>query len=398
MTFRYVDCHGLAGPMACGAVQAGMTLVGKRETEPFGIVPMEANRVFLGDAWEYQMDSPARWEPVETDIIGATVPCLVKITGGVDANNTERMHSIFRYAARVKPLAVVMETFINVLNSDYPLVKSLMKGLREETGIHYHCTHLLLNAIHTGSCLNQRRYFLVMTQAPFSVAIERPGEKPTFGGVVGDLRSLPFAWEDQDLAEEPPWDGVLRRPDNRVDGHMIEYSAMTDRIRSLTTGPTATDWMPGEKLTDLLKRHYWQNGELPDAWRSRQDRLVSTNFSIPTSDQVKAWAWDHPPLGLNMFGTVLTWHPDGRMLTYREAARVMGYPDAWLIEPLRNDPNVARYWGRGPSVTMARWVFHWVRECLEGRPGPLHGAYRGDGDDQILDVSKAIRSAELRGA
>lgn len=77
MKYAFVDAHGFAGGFAMGATQAGMRLVGKRETSNFGIPNMEANRHLLGESWESQIDANYdAWEVVESaDVVLGNPPC-----------------------------------------------------------------------------------------------------------------------------------------------------------------------------------------------------------------------------------------------------------------------------------------------------------------------------------
>ena len=66
MKYQFLDAHGFAGGFTLGAVQAGLELVGKRETSAFGVANMEANRHLLGNRWTTQVDADYdSWEVVD---------------------------------------------------------------------------------------------------------------------------------------------------------------------------------------------------------------------------------------------------------------------------------------------------------------------------------------------
>lgn len=68
---------GFAGGFTLGVVQAGFTLVGKRELPGgFGVANCEANRHLLGDQWESQTSTPEAWEVIPgTDVVFGNPPC-----------------------------------------------------------------------------------------------------------------------------------------------------------------------------------------------------------------------------------------------------------------------------------------------------------------------------------
>jgi len=72
-------------------------------------------------------------------------------------------------------------------------------------------------------------------------------------------------------------------------------------------------------------------------------------------------------------------HPsEPRLITQREAARIQGFPDDWLIEPLRKQSNLAATWGKGIPVDVGRWVGTWIKRALEGQPGEYQGEEIGE--------------------
>ena len=75
-----------------------------------------------------------------------------------------------------------------------------------------------------------------------------------------------------------------------------------------------------------------------------------------------------------------------RTLTHREAARIQGFPDAWKIWPVRNAADLGPGWGKGVPVHAGRWIAHWARESLLGRPGSSSGVDDSDGYERERHV------------
>jgi site-specific DNA-cytosine methylase len=65
------------------------------------------------------------------------------------------------------------------------------------------------------------------------------------------------------------------------------------------------------------------------------------------------------------------WLP--RTITHREAARIMGFPDDWVIYPMRSN-GLQSTWGKGITVQCGRWIATWARRSLDGSPGELRGS------------------------
>jgi hypothetical protein len=76
------------------------------------------------------------------------------------------------------------------------------------------------------------------------------------------------------------------------------------------------------------------------------------------------------------------------MFTHREVARIMGFPDTWLIEPLRNVPSLQATWGKGITVDCGNWIGGWIRAALEENPGSYTGVKIGE-REHLIDVTNA---------
>lgn len=57
------------------------------------------------------------------------------------------------------------------------------------------------------------------------------------------------------------------------------------------------------------------------------------------------------------------------MLSVRECARLMGYPDAWRWDMCTTVTQAGSFVGKCCPVNTGRWISTWVRRAIEGNPG-----------------------------
>lgn len=402
MTLRFVDTYGFAGGFSCGATQAGMKLVGKRESKAgFGVALMEANRKFLGDGWESQSVDPAAWEPVEAEVVLGTPPCSAfsSMTAG---NAMHGMHSeinncmrdIMNYAVKVKPQVVMMESVGQAFTKGLPLMRELTEIVRNGTGIHYHSTHVLQNNWSVGGSSKRKRYFLVLSQQPFGVEHVDLGDRlPTLGDAIVDLVDQPLDWKPQPYAGPSNWYADrFRSASGEVDGHMPAENAYSRRVMDLAK----VAWEPGESEAHVLKRYYETHGQLPESWQyptaggttTRDAQLIARNFDAGGFSKPRHWRWNEPARVVNGAGPYMVWHPNQRFATHREVARIMGFPDDWVVGTASTKRDLHAYWGKGTSVAPARWVSTWAKNSIEGNPGSDRGEELDGGyGDRLIDVS-----------
>jgi FkbM family methyltransferase len=412
MSYKTIDCQGFGGAFSCGATLAGFQLVAKREKPGgFGVPLMEANRAFLGGAWDTQACDPEKWDVTRADVVTGTPPCSAfsAMTAGysahgMDSSINECMWDLIRFAARVRPAAVIMESVSQAFTNGQVLMHRLAAELNARARLSYRTTHVIQDNYSLGGCTRRKRYFLVLSQVPFGVEAPELRWLPTLGDAIGDLRELPVSWDPQKITAPPSWWSYhLRADDSAVDGHGLMLNSYTRRQESLTERDVT--WLEGEKEADVLRKYYELYGELPEEFRyqgagkhshlTRDKVLIDRGLDPGGFSQPRCWAWDEPGRVLNGAGPYMVWHKDGRLFTNREAARVMGFPDAWRCGSLRDDKHLHSYWGKGTSVHPAQWVMTWLRESLDGSPGTVTGVPQADGS-VLIDVSRNWQDARRR--
>ena len=142
---RFTDSQCFAGGLTLGLTQAGLTLAGKVENlGGFGLAMCEANRGLLGGDWESQVSLPGEWEVPAggADVVAGNPPCsgfsvmTPQSARGIDSAINECMRDLFRYAGRVRPAAVIMESVGAAYSIGLPLMRELADMLQSAVRRH----------------------------------------------------------------------------------------------------------------------------------------------------------------------------------------------------------------------------------------------------------------------
>lgn len=408
-----IDCQGLGGGMTLGFVQAGVHLVRKVEqTGDFGLAQCDDNRHLLGDDWDY-IGGRDNWEPKDVPLVFGNPPCSGFSMMSVRAGNRERrdyrgpqapinscMWDLVSYAAACNAETVVMESVQTAGKAGkaggIELMRALRSHMEELTGRTYHLTHCFHNGVHLGGSSLRRRYFMVLSTRPFSVEVPRLKQMPSMRDVLGDLPWSPDPDDRVPYATDATWWSERKRNvSGLVDGCSTFFDLYsTAHGRRLHDVIDTGDWQEGEQLVDVLKR-YWEANEkfpgtswdekaqAPVLWRPLEkaaDYDLVLEGKMSTEAYCKKWGTsDFPPSrpypwqggayqprrwceakhGLVMAGNAL-WdivHPWlDRTYTYREAARIMGFPDSWKVDTYFNNRNGSIVFGKGVCVEAGEWI------------------------------------------
>lgn len=402
--FRAVDVLGFAGGFTLGMVQAGFELVGKKELPGgFGVANCEANRGLLGHNWVAQTSDPAQWGYIsDVHTTFGNPPCSgfsgmsAKHFRGANSPINACMWNFVDYVAKVRPYVAVFESVqLAFTRSDgLQLMRALREHLEQRTGERWTLHHVLHNAYSVGGCSQRRRYFWVVSRLPFGIEWPTPTTLPVLDDAIGDLEDLPESWSFQPYGEVAPshWASNRRHPAGRVDGHISTRGPLVQRCIDLLA---RTDWRPREHVALVAKRVFDQDGKLPDSWSATESKVVSNGFNMGFNTPVR-WSGDEAARVITGGGLVTALHPRlSRMLTHREVARIMGFPDTWVIEPLKNLPGLQATWGKGITVDCGRWIGGWVKAALEETPGSYPGQLIGD-REFLIDVTNAWKQSMVQ--
>lgn len=402
MTYRYVSCQTFAGGFDVGATQAGWKLVHKVEQRGgFGMRNCLVNRGVLGPDWTYQSCSPDEWQPVVADAVFANPPCsgfslmTDRRWRGADAKVNACMHATMAYAARIRPQVVVMESVRQAYTGGRELMTQLRAELEQQSGCRYDLYHVFQNAHALGGPAIRPRYFWVASRVPFGVSWPNY-RRPELVDVIGDLDGLASSWRPQPYRRPASWwvdDWNTRRADGVVDGHVGTTSPYHRRaldLLELASSPTpdgapGAGWCQGEHIGQVAQRTWETRVELPRSWDAGLEKLIKMDFHMGYTSMTR-WRWNAPGRVITGGSLGLVLHPlEPRTITHREAARIMGFPDDWLIEPLRGTSGLAQTWGKGITAHCGRWVAGLVARALDGDPGEISGVEVGDRERWIKD-------------
>lgn len=406
---RYIGCQTYGGGMDLGLTQAGWELA-RRVEQPggFGLAQCESNRHLLGDQWDSQAGVPASWEPLSgIDAVIGLPPCSgfslmsVRVGSGgkrgdyrgVDAPVNSCHWALIEYAARVNdgegPQLVAFESVQGAGRDTEKGGLSLMRRLRvhleELTGQAYHLTHLFHNSASLGGACIRPRYFFVASRVPFGIETPRVERVPTMRDAIGDLALPTDTWDPRPYAEPANfWTADKRNPDGLVNGNQPrEFNQRTtDHIR----GTLAAGWRQGEQMINVAQRQYEATGTWPDGWDQREiDKALRTNFQGGMY-QMGRWRPERASRvlsGAAMSGVVHPWLD--RTFTYRECARLMGFPDCWNVESYTDRQDAV--FGKAVTVQAGRFLGTWTKRALEGDPGKWFGIETDDRENTINATS-----------
>lgn len=405
MTYTAIDCQGFAGGFTLGVAQAGFNLVGKREKRGgFGVRNCEVNRHLLGDAWTAESCDPSEWSVPHgrADLVFGNPPCSgfsvmsSKQFRGADSKINQCMWDFVEYATRVRPAVAVFESVQLAYVQGRELMLNLREYLEQRTGDSWTLYHVLHNALSVGGPAMRKRYFWVAVRSdiPFGVEAPQLARVPDLRDVIEDLQGLKQTWKTQNYYLGPTWYSAHLRDrhvdgDGVVDGHASVDNPHTRRTLELLN---EVDWLPNEHIQQVTRRYFDQHGDLPKGWQHLVDKLKGRDFFQGYQTPIM-WHPDHHARVVTGGALLHAIHwAERRMFTHREAARVLGYPDSWLIEPLKGTPGLFLTWGKGITVHCGRWIADWIKRSLDGQPGPDSGVVIGD-NERLINVTNAWKTA-----
>ncbi|HOY82000.1 MAG TPA: DNA cytosine methyltransferase [Rhodoglobus sp.] len=361
---RYVASQTFAGAFDMGMKTAGFELVNKVELGKvgFGTQNLENNRHILDSGWTAEAGSWEDWTPHDVPVVVGNPPCSgfslrsAAHFRGVNSPINSCMWAFVAYAAKCDPEIVVMESVQAAFWNGRELMLALRDDLEKRTGNPWHITHVMHDAFHCGNVAIRKRYFMVLTREPFYLAPDGPraAGPATLEECIGDLVDQPITWDDCPYVAPGPV--RVRRPDGHVDGHDMRIPPYGQRVVDLANEYA---WEEGQYTARVATNYLLEHGKFPPSLAIHADKVLAaplqdngelSGFGL---NQAIRWRWQTPARVITggSPGTVL--HPRrNRLLTTREIARIMGYPDDWRIDEKQNPA----WWGKQVTVDAGRWA------------------------------------------
>lgn len=399
--YTFASCQTFAGGFDMGMVQAGFKFVHKVEQQGgFGMLNCTANKDLLGQ-FTHEAGDYKSWHAPRVDVLAANPPCsgFSLMTDhrwrGEDAKINACMWVVMDYAARIRPAIVIMESVRQAYTGGHALMTALRADLEEKTGLRYNLFHVMQNALELGGAAHRPRYFWTAVREDIPFGVEFPAVRtPTFMETIVDLSGMALTWEHQPYRREANWwTAKARNEMTYVDGHMINRIGVpTRRALDLLTYAEQNDhgWPEGWWIGKLAQHIYEKHGELPASWADHLPKLLEKDFHMGFISMTR---WNSKKAARVITGSALNLvlHPtEPRTLTHREVARVMGFPDAWKIMPLRHSTVLPMTWGKGITVQCGQWIGEWCRAALDGNPGTISGDLVADREWLIQSKPKKL--------
>lgn len=413
MALTFADCQGLGSFMSLGFVESGFEMKVKTGTLNFGLPCAEANRHLLGYNWEaFHSDEPDEW-PIPEGGVDAVVGCppcsgwsvwtgggAMSANRGPDAAAHAHTRAFMRYAGRVKPRAIVFECVQQAYTQGRDVMLQYRDMVEDISGKRYDLYHVKMNNLMVGGYSYRPRYFWCAVEKgmPFGVEAEWPEKLPTIMDIIGDLQDLPETWEKQPYRwPRNEWTQAMASRSGVVDGHIGRHNVHTERIEGVFDALGGNEeWNWGAALGAALRDCYDKNGKLPDAWSNKAEKIIANNFDIGFSQPYR-WRGDKWANVLTGGALDLVIHPTRpRCITHREAARMQGLPDDWLIAPNAGYSALQSVWGKAVALNAGRWIGGWVARALTGRIGSQTGTTIGD-REYMIDTDHGFSRQAVQG-
>ena len=155
-----------------------------------------------------------------------------------------------------------------------------------------------------------------------------------------------------------------------------------------------------ERLTNLAEAYEWNENEFSGTvWK----RNGSPDIDLLKNDLKTSSSFSAKRLRANAPGPVfhgrsweLQFHPtENRLLTFREAARLMGFPDEWKLDEYQAKATNAFWFGKGVLVEVGRWIASAAYDALNKQPQAYSGKPIGEREYLIDAESEEMLEQDL---
>lgn len=392
---RVVAFHGFGGAYAVALKALGAELVGVVEPGGFGARVVEENRAFLeyeGPIFIGKYEDAPVYD--EIDVVLGNPPCSAfsglnssPAARGRDAPVIQCMWELVRYAARTNrgqgATTVIFESVQEAGHAGRDLMRDLRLELESLTGQRYGLTHLFMSGASVGAAQVRKRYFWVASKLPFGVEPPVQEHVVTYEDAIGDLVGLEMTtdWQPVSRPRSAFAEGLAYITEG--EGWVTDHVCGDERTaaRFAAAGPW---WRPGEDSHAAAKRCKAETGEWPPLWLDRDIDYVVNNRGFSRGHRVKA---NQPGYVISGSGGYSFLHyEEDRILSVREVARLMGFPDAMQFGYAH--PNMAYKWlGKQVPVQSWHWSLWWVQQSLYGHPGWWGGAWDEENRESVVDCT-----------
>ncbi len=407
-----IDCQSFAGGFTLGMARAGFDVIEKRENVGgFGVPIVDYNRGLINPDLNIEVGTPETWRPRKADVVFGNPPCsgfsgytaLCNQTGyntGVDHAINQCMWDFVAYAAACDAKIAIMESVQLAFTKGQDLMQALRFDMEERTGRQYNLFHVLHNNASVGGASIRKRYFMVLVRKGIRFGIEPPTPEvvPILNDLIYDLETLPLNPGPQRYRRKakPGYPASLRSDSGYVDGHDRIHNRENDNV--VWVAENTPRWEAGEYIGDATRRLLDKVGfdNFPDYIKTPDGSEVKASF-LATHAYRQRRARGYKAAGvISGTGCEDTIHPNlPRPLTFREGARILGYPDDWSLYPMLENGNAKPSWvwnrqkwlGKGISVPCGEWIGHWARRALEGDSGPWQGVKTGGEREWVINVT-----------
>jgi len=448
---RTVDCQGLGGGMTYGFARAGHTFLRKVEQRgDFGFTQCDANRHLIGDTWDYFAGDEPEWPAIKADVVMGNPPCsgfsMMSVRAGSGVSRTDKrgpnaainscMWDLVKYASRCEAEFVVMESVQTAGKDSAKGGRVLMRQLRdymvELTGKHYDLYHCFHNGAALGASSVRRRYFMVLSRRPFGVNIPKVPAVPWLTDVLADIDFVDTTQAGSLPYTNPStwWSHAKRNVNDQCDGNTTWLDLWPTNHGNRLQTILDVGWPEGAQLTEILGKYVKDHdGEWPDSevWNLKAQQAIyhrplkkAVDYdavqagtmteeeyltkwkaqALPKSRPVtfqggayqpRRWRSHHAGLVLAGNGMTDIIHPwVDRTLTYRECARIMGFPDSWDVKPYMENRGGGAVFGKGVLVESGEWIGRAVAAAFNDQPFEHQGELVGDGE-YVINLSNIHR-------
>lgn len=373
---KAIDCMTFAGGFTLGMINNGFHITAKREYPGDFARPLYEANITVDDT---QYAHPDEWEPADADVLFGNPPCsgfsslstvqyrkqpdgsMQRIQfRGIHAEPNKCMWSFARYTAQIQPQVAIFESVSAAGRTGLELMQALHQDLETRTRRPWHLTHLFHSNSALGGHQQRNRYFWIASQDPFTITMPAPpSPRKTVRDAIHDLENTPL---------------------DSIDGHVIYRTASTERSSKIAeTG----HWRANERSGIAVKRAIEAGIDLGEL---RQNDIKDHQFAPLRI------SWDKPSPVITGDAHVKLIHPSQpRPLTYREIARIMGYPDTWTCQPsIDAGYNGISWWGKGIPVGTANWIAQQLSQHLNSQPGN-HTGKRIGSREHVIDIEASLR-------